>query len=513
MKRRIALVAALCILRAVSAGAQLHSKGPVSIDSGLVSGVAAGTNGLVSAYKGIPYASPPIGELRWRPPAPAEPWEGVRAATEFGPAAPQRLSPASPLGATELSEDCLYLNVWTPADTAEERLPVMVWIHGGGFRVGSGSKPALEGTRLAEAGVVVVTFNYRLNVFGSFAHPLLTKESGHGSSGNYGLMDQIAALEWVRRNIAVFGGDPDRVTIFGQSAGGRSVSVLMVSPLSKGLFHRAIGQSGSLCQSTGGLKSGERQGERIAAALGCDNEPDPLAALRLKTYAQLVGVGELDSNPIVDGWVVPDSPEILYGQGKQHDVPMIVGSTADEASGMISVRTIRQYDGFVRERFGKAADQILASYPVRTDDNVRYAINRLGTNSGILLHARNQVRWMKNVSSNAYFYHFTRVPPCALGRARGAYHCAEIPYVFGNMELGFFGDRMRLEDCDRRLSDAMMGYWTQFAKTGNPNRYDLPEWPAYDGRSGQYLELSAEIKERTGLRKNELDDLERIMYR
>jgi para-nitrobenzyl esterase len=515
MKRIIGYALAMCFLWAASADAQLHTNGPVKIESGLISGATTGKGGSISVYKGIPYAAPPVGKLRWRPPEPPESWEGVRDATEFGAVAPQR--PRKFGGVSKkatMSEDCLYLNVWTPARSADDVLPVMVWIHGGGFRYGAGSVQLYTGTRLAEAGVVLVNFNYRLNVFGFFAHPLLTEESGHNASGNYGLMDQIAALKWVRNNIAAFGGDPDRITIFGESAGARSVSLLMASPLSEGLFHRAIAHSGALRDTTTSLAEREERGTEIAAALGCDKEADPLAALRSKTFEELIGPERLPWNPFVDGWVVPEHPESLYATGKIHNVPLIAGSNTDEATyRMVSdpIPSASEYEAFIRGLFGDAADRVLGIYPAETDDDVFDALNRFESDRRMALHARNQVRWMENVSAKAYLYHFSRVPPSILGWKLGAHHGAELRYAFGNLDFSLT-DFFFARKVDKKLSAAMVSYWTQFAATGDPNGGGLPEWPAYKTETDMHIELGTTIVAGKNFRKKELDILEEIMY-
>ncbi len=506
----------------LSAGrAQLEREGPLRVESGLLSSsLRSGEDGQVVAYKGIAYAAPPVGDRRWRPPEPPGAWSGVRRAEAFGPAAPQE---GERFARVPQNEDCLFLNVWTAARSAEERRPVMVWIHGGGFSTGTGAAGLYDGARLAEAGVVLVTFNYRLNVFGAFAHPLLTRESPHHASGNYGLMDQIAALGWVKRNIAAFGGDPDRVTIFGESAGGRSVSLLMVSPLAEGLFHRAIVQSGPVRNVNYSRASREAIGERIAAALGCDEAPDPLACLRSKTHAELAGaLADFDANPIVDGWVIPDDPRRLYVAGRQHTVPLLIGSNEHEATLRLSpgdpgTRSAEDYEATVRRLFGIKAPQVLAVYPAPDDASAFWAFIRLLSDVQHTMISRAQARWMSNVGAPAYFYHFTRVPPDPRLQFKGASHATEIRYVFntlsqgGGVEVAGVGDPKLLAEADERLAEAMQGYWTQFAATGDPNRPDLPAWPRYDPAGDRYLELGETIGPREGLYRAGLAVLESLM--
>ncbi|MBL4722086.1 MAG: carboxylesterase family protein, partial [Alphaproteobacteria bacterium] len=312
----------------------LHLRGPVRLKTGLVTGAATLENEAVSTFKGMPFAKPPVGALRWRAPEAPEPWSGVRDATSFAASCPQDAGgDIAMFGLPEeapRSEDCLYLDVWTGARSAAERRPVMVWICGGGFYIGASSQPMYNGVCLAESGAVVVSVNYRVNVLGGFAHPALSAESGVGASGNYALMDQSAALRWVQDNIAAFGGDPDNVTIFGESAGSRSVALHMISPLSRGLFHRGICQSGGLRNVDGSLAAREAMGLEIAAKLGCDKAADPLAALREKPWVELANAVDFSSNPFVDGWVVPDDPQKMYEAGDVASADMIVGVNANE---------------------------------------------------------------------------------------------------------------------------------------------------------------------------------------
>ena len=492
----------------------------IQLDTGLIRGEAADG---VHAYKGVPFAAPPVGKLRWRPPQPVKPWEGVRACTAFGPSCPQ---PKQIVGRDvgTRNEDCLYLNVWAPAKPGADKLAVMVWIHGGGHTTGSGSLAFYDGQHLARQGVVAVTINYRLGPLGYFAHPLLSKESELGVSGNYGMLDQIAALKWVQRNIAAFGGDPGRVTIFGESAGALSVCRLMVSPLAKGLFHRAIAQSGGaqgrnrhLRKAWYGLEPMEKVGERIAAALGCDQADDVLAALRAKTPEELLEASSpsqglfgkgIKFGPIIDGWALPDDPADLFKAGKQHDVPFMAGSNADEGTIFLRQLPIRRTFGYrltVRAMFREHADRLLALFPAQADDQVRDAINRLVTASSFVAPARFLVRSMEPKESKAYLYHFTRRLPSGPTALYGAFHGLEIAYVFGS-----FSPKLAVTAQDRKLSKVMGACWVQFAKTGDPNGPGLPEWPAYEAATDRHLEFGNKVEVKSGLYREACDLLEQV---
>ncbi|MCX7825514.1 MAG: carboxylesterase family protein, partial [Verrucomicrobiae bacterium] len=458
----------------------------VKIESGMISGLTVGGSKDVRVFKGIPFAAPPVGALRWKPPQPVKPWEGVRACTESGPWCPQP-KPIAGFAPPKQSEDCLYLNIWTAAKTPGEKRPVMFWIHGGGCTTGSGATPTYDGTALARQGVVVVTINYRLGPFGYFAHPLLSKESPQGVSGNYGHLDQIAALQWVRNNIAAFGGDPGCVTIFGESAGAMSVCRLMISPQAKGLFHRAIAQSGGahgrnrhLREKRGLLPPMETEGERIAAKLGCDKADNPLAALRAKSAQELLNASMpaqglygrgLKFGPIVDGWTIPEDPGEMFAAGKQHDVPFLVGSNADEGTLFISQMPVQRVMGYklaVRGVFGRHAEEALRLLPCGSDADVKAAFSRFTTVTAFVGPARMLVKAMGAKQSPAFLYHFTRVSPSLKRSGLGATHAAEIPYVFGTL-------RPTAVEKDRELSKVMSACWVRFAKTGDPNGDGLPK--------------------------------------
>lgn len=506
----------------VSAGGRIAEAltDPIRLDSGFISGQEVGG---VRVYKGIPFASPPVGALRWKPPRPVKPWPGVRACTEFGPWCPQ---PEPMLGGElgRMSEDCLFLNLWTPARSPADRLAVMVWIHGGGCTTGSGAMSYYNGEALARRGVVVVTVNYRLGPFGFLAHPLLAQESPHHVSGNYGLLDQIAALKWVRRNIAAFGGDPNRVTIFGESAGALCVCRLLVSPLARGLFHRAIAESGGvhgrnrhLRKKRHGLEPAEKVGERIMAALGCTGANDPVAALRAESVAEIMkaanpaqglfGRGN-QFGPVIDGWVLPQDPGEAFAAGRQSRVPFMVGSNADEGTVFLSQLPMKRplgYRWFVRRLAGARAPGVLGLFPVE-DANVQQALNKLITVAFFVTEARFVARTMTAAGSPTYLYHFTRIPEVGRDRSRGAFHGLEVLYVFGTFSrvLGF------PVPTEQPLCDIMGAYWTQFAKTGNPNKPGLTPWPRYDIRTGPCLELGDGVRVRAELYREACDLFDEI---
>ncbi len=498
MNKTRALIVALFAAAAMPAGpvaaGPIPAK-PVRIDSGRLQGVAA--HGL-TIYRGIPFAAPPLGPLRWREPAPVVPWRGVRPADRFAPACMQ--TGVSMPGETppRISEDCLYLNVWTPAPHARGRLPVIVWIYGGGLTNGSASMPLYWGDRLARKGAVVVTIAYRLGPFGFLALPALTAESPHRTSGNYGLEDQVAALTWVRRNISAFGGDPARVTIAGQSAGAESVSLLMASPLARGLFQRAIAESGGLFEPVKlapgyQLANAERDGEAYAASVGAK----ALADLRaLPASALLAGKRDAITHPVIEPYVLPASPYEAFAAGAQNDVPILVGSNADEARSLITdLATVRAatFDADIAKRWGPLPPQLLAPYPHRTDAEAvaaRLAFERdLRFGWDVWTWARLEAATGK---SAVWYYHFTHAPPFP---ARSVYagwgpsHFAELWYVFDHLNQ----EPWRWTAADRALAAAMSTYWVNFAASGDPNGPGLPRWPRFD-RTGAVLYLDEPIR-------------------
>ena len=494
----------------------------VSVEGGQLAGAPSPLGDDAMVYRRVPFAAPPVGDLRWRPPQPAPAWDGVRDATEAAPACMQNAIPDAAgrfydPGVDRMGEDCLYLNIWTAAGP-EDRAPVLVWIHGGGLRIGNGADVTYDGTRLAQRGVVLVTINYRLGVFGYLVHPLLSAESGHAASGNYGTLDQVAALAWIQRNIAAFGGDPSRVTIFGESAGSWSVNHLMATPLARGLFHAAIGESGGGFGSRGGAKPKEEieaAGERFVEALLGEGVTPSLEALRSASAerVQAVASDRALSTATVDGWVFPDTVYNIFAAGRQHDVPVIVGSNADEMSilgGAAGADTLEQYRESIRDEYGEHADAFFETFPANTDEQAQQARVASGTDATFGWEMRTWARMMETVSSPAYLYFFSRIPPAPDADRYGAYHTAEIPYVFDNFGVSPHPYANRdYTDTDRRLSDILASYWVNMAATGNPNSEGLPDWPAYDPEADAALHIGDTIGVEAGIRKERLDFFDR----
>jgi para-nitrobenzyl esterase len=456
---------------------------PVKVDQGLVSGVA-GASPEVRVFKGIPFAAPPVGDLRWRAPKAAANWEGVRKADEFGPQCMQRRPGGA---ASKMSEDCLYLNVYTTANSAKDKRPVMVWIHGGALTSGAGS--IYDGEALAKKGVVVVTVNYRLGVFGFYANPELTKESDRNSSGNYGLLDQISALEWVQKNIAAFGGDPKRVTIFGESAGSWSVNYLTATPLARGLFQRAVGESGGEFAPARKLADMEQAGVKFEQTLGANS----LAALRAKSADDLMKTNGFQTAANVDGWFLPEDVFTIYSKGKQSDVPTIIGSNNDEGTMFTPANTTAtSFRQQAERRFGKDADAYLKLYPFGNDQEAWAAQAASMRDQTFGWEMRTWAREQtKTGKSKVYVYYFSRVPP-GENRAKGAFHGSEISYVFGNLLMAPFATGANEQarpwtDIDHKLADTMSSYWVNLATSGDPNGKGLPKWPAYKAKDDQAM--------------------------
>jgi para-nitrobenzyl esterase len=496
MNGTTAAVTALISSVAFSSYCEASAPPPVQTAAGLVEGV---NEQGVRVYKGIPFAAPPVGDFRWRDPQPVVPWTGVREARSFAPICPQ-MSESLPGAPSEpKSEDCLYLNVWAPATTAKAKVPVMVWIYGGGWTSGSPSIPNYWGDRLAKRGVILVTIAYRVGALGFFSLPALSAESPHHTSGNYGLLDQIAALKWVHANIDAFGGDAHRVTIFGQSAGSMSVSILMCSPLAKGLFQRAIGESGGTFEpakiSSAGagfyLSGAERDGAKAAASLGAKSVAQ-LRAIPADKLNDAIG----GSHWIIDGYMLPAEPYRIFQAGQQNDVPLLVGTNADEGLPfMDGVKTsAATFDADVAKAFGPLPPVLMAAYRPKTDAQALAALANLQRDLRFGWDMRTWARLQASTGHQPVFaYYFTRIPPYPAGSPYahwGAGHWAEMRYVFDQLDL----EPWNWTPQDRRLAEAMADYWTNFAKLGNPNGPNLPTWLPYDSQHERALELGDEIK-------------------
>jgi carboxylesterase 2/para-nitrobenzyl esterase len=477
----------------------------------------------VAVFRGIPYAAAPVGALRWRPPQPPPRWDGVRPADRFGPMCPQSPVEAAATGVdVPMSENCLSLNIWTGAPASAERRPVLVWIYGGGFREGTGAHPRYDGEHLARRGAVVVTFNYRLGVFGFLATPELTAESDHRSSGNYGLLDCVAALRWVRDNIARFGGDPDRVTVAGQSAGAGLVNFLALSPLAKGLFHRAVAQSHAryardpelryLSTSYRQLADAEHAGQHYTRQYG----PGGLPHLRSLDWHKLIdGSHPVDPGvdtggpaappllrPVLDGWAIPAGYDATYAAGRQNDVDYLTGNNLDESgavpdtlvpalrTGRRTVRpgsppvhvTLDQHRAAAHRKFGPLADTFLRLYPAATDDEAACASSAAARDNSRLSTALWGDDWASHGTGRLHTYFWThRTGP------RGASHGSEIDYVFGNPA----GGTGTWTDEDREIARTLSTYWLNFLDSGDPNGPGLPRWPAFTPGAGTVMELGA----------------------
>ena len=496
--RRGIVAGALCLI-AASTWAK-----PAQVESGAIEGV---TMGALTIYKGVPFAAPPVGELRWREPQPVAPWKGKRQAISFAPACMQKGVSMPGEKPPETSEDCLYLNIWTAAKT-HERLPVMVWIHGGGYTNGSASMPLYWGDKLAQRGVVVVTIAYRLGSLGFLAHPELTAESAKKSSGNYGLLDQIAALEWIQRNIAAFGGDSGRVTIAGQSAGAMAVSMLMASPRAKGLFHRAIGQSGGTFEPLQIapqylLANAERDGKEFVSSLRADT----IAALRKRPAADLLeGTAGSVSHPVIEPYVLPTAPYDAFVSGAYNNVPILVGFNAEEARALVDVTPVKAatFAADIERSFGKLPPPLMDAYPHATDAQAQQA--RLDFERD-LRFGWDMWTWarLQSVQGRAYFYHFMQRPPfpeSSINHGWGASHFAELWYMFDHLDQEGWG----WSAADRRLAQRMASYWTNFVKSGDPNGEGLLRWPTFDTGNAMHLQDSGFVDSLPGTEKFQVFD-------
>lgn len=483
----------LLILPFILLSAFIMAQGTMKViktSAGLLSGAMSGDK-TVNIYRGIPFAAPPVGDLRWKAPQPVKPWTGVKACTafskmpiqakpnEFGVYTREFLIKDQPL-----SEDCLYLNVWTGARSPMEKRPVIVWIYGGGFSSGGTDVPIYDGEALAKKGVILVSVNYRVGILGFFAHPELTAESPNHASGNYGLMDQLAGLEWVKKNIAAFGGDPNNVTIAGQSAGAMSVNYLVASPLGKGLFKGAIAESGAVFLSgafgASNLKQAEQDGLKTATSLGAKS----LAELRKLPADQLLK--QNGSRPIIDGYVVPEPVAAIFAAGKENQVPVLTGWNTDDAF-IGKLKTAAEYKANIRKQYPATAAVFLKHYPGNTDaEAARSQINiSRDMTFGVQNYTWANVQSAKG-KAKVYLYRFTRRMPATVEfKKYGAFHTGEVGYVFNNLKFL----KRPFEPVDQQLADTISSYWVNFAKTGNPNGEGLPIWPVYNDKGNQTMIL------------------------
>ncbi len=528
---------ALVVVSVAAAQTTRSTSAPrVTLDVGVIEGEYTGLGRNEAAFKGIPFAAPPVGTLRWKPPEPVARWAGVRAAREFAPICAQHLYSleyfsdiSSRVGgrvstphAMSTSEDCLYLNVWTTHLGASKHVPVMVWVHGGGNNGGWGTQGTTDGKFLAHKGVVLVMIEYRVGALGFLADSALSAESPNHSSGNYGLLDQIAALRWVKRNIAAFGGDPSRVTIFGQSSGALDVTCLTMSPLATELFSRVISESGACTgpfpqlghavTSTGEYEAAESNGRRLAADLGLAHARDRLGAMRAVSADRIVAATFADPaivrDVIVDGWVIPEQPDRVLAEGRQQSVALLIGSNADEYRTLarsFSVKSMTDYPVRLLAALGSSEPlraflpNLLNAYPAADTTQAErqlFEVNTDGFGSSARYFARAMLR---SGQRNVYMYYFTHVIPTPGGVKLGAFHTGEMPFVFGS------DNGWPRAPGDIALRDAISGYWVHFATTGSPNRMDLPAWPRYDRASDRYLELGDRIRVRSHVRERQYD--------
>ena len=559
MKSRVgALACALCMWQSLTPASSAQTPAGAAGSNPVVSVSAGQLRGAVTAdgvavFKNIPFAQPPVGDLRWREPLPAKAWTGVRDATAFGPMCHQNDNRNTPH-----SEDCLQLNIWTPQWPMTASVPVMVWFHGGGNTAGSGVEPLFNGENFARHGVVLVTANYRLGILGFFAHPDLTKESAHNASGNYGLMDQIQALRWVQENIARFGGNPANVTIFGESAGAADVNMLLASPLTKGLFVRVIAESGPASAQTL-LADAEKRDVAWAATLGITGD-GALAKLRAIPDTDLMakiapagrgapgapaalagrggvgapgapaapaapgtapargaapapgmpGMGPMGpvQSIIVDGWVLPEQPTKIYADGREQKVALMIGNNSQEMQGGRGVTSSADLRPAISQRFGPLADRAIAAYGLngagepQPDPENGNIMTQWTTDSSFRCGAVQELVWHTAAGNPGYEYQFSRTVHGQ--EAQGAAHASEIPFVFGTLSV--WQNMRQYNESDQQYSAMMQQYWLNFAKTGDPNGGNLVKWPKFDQAARAYIDFTdAGAVAKEGLRRQVCD--------
>jgi para-nitrobenzyl esterase len=485
--------------------AKLPAQGPViKTENGIVSGYKSGE---ISIFKGIPFAAPPVGELRWKAPQPAKNWTGVLKCDDFS-ASPMQNKPVPFMMWTEefitppdkLSEDCLYLNIWTPAKSEKEKLPVFVWIYGGGFSSGSAACAVYDGEEMSKKGIVFVSFNYRVGVFGFLAHPELSRESENKVSGNYGLLDQVAALKWIRKNIEAFGGDPQKVTIAGQSAGSMSVCALVASPLAKDLFSGAIAQSGGILTSfmKRSLSDAEKSGLDFLAKIKAGN----ISELRQKSAEELIAAGG-NFSPASDGYVIPEDVFNAFREGKFNDVAMMAGWVTGDGSLMGEQKmTPEKFSQQAHERYGDKAEEYLKLFPGETSEQVAASLKELNL---MQFAALPSYLWAGFSKQNAYIYEFSHVPVDKPGFPNyGAFHTSEVPFALHTLHLW----KRPWREVDFTVENTMSDYWVNFVKNGNPNGEGVPEWPRYEKSSGNIMIIGDQSQVHPGLYKDKLRFLE-----
>lgn len=516
LRRRCFGLAVLGALVALAACGSDDDDGGIGVSSGIQEGtlieladgmVQGQVVGGARSFLGIPFAAPPVGDLRWRPPQPPQPWTGILEADEISPACAQQDSLTT--DASE-SEDCLYLNIWTPDPAPSEPLPVMFWIHGGGNTSGStGDLIPLgvgglfyDGRTLAESrGVVVVTTNYRLNVFGFFSHPdLAAEDPAYPYSGNQALLDQRAALSWVRDNILAFGGDADNVTVFGESAGSFNTCYHVASPSSAGLFHRAISQSGGCTTYVATDAEARAATAALAADTGCGTAADELACLRALPVAELLARSG-PFGPTVDGGFIPEQPRHLFDRGEFNRVPYILGSNSDEGTlfllGTAPVESEEAYEELVEARFGDRASEVLELYPVSDFETPNDAWARIVGDSGLVCGTYDTARRAAAGGADVYLYNFARPVLADVLPDLGATHGAEIAFVFGSAESP--------SPEDTAIGMSMQGYWTRFARSGDPNGDGALVWPAYADATDRRINFDVENSVLTGFRREQCE--------
>ena len=503
----------------------------VSTEHGMLEGAWSQADPSIGVFRGIPYAQPPVGDLRWRAPQDLTSWTGVRQATTFGAACWQSYSDDAFVwsrGEFLRSEDCLHLNIWQP-EKADATAPVMVWFHGGAHTGGFAHVELFDGTELARQGVLVVTVNYRLGPWGFLAHPALAEESEHNSTGNYGLMDKIAALKWVQKNIQGFGGNPDNVTLFGQSAGSSSVCALMASPLASGLFDKAIGQSAACLVKEKRDANGQQRGARLAqlalSELGAQDSESQVTAKQLRSIDNQSLLSAMENSPwsegsriVVDGWVLPEAPVDVFNANQQAKVPLLVGSLANEGHELLPLNnalTEAELDQYLSKTFVDSAPKLKALYAEDLAISPGMALREILTDAFMAMSMRSWAQYNHNADQPTYLYYMDYVPPAYQiylfddpnlnlpggPRSTGAYHSGDLAYVFNN--VGKTGDFWLEEDF--AMARAMSGYWTNFAKTGNPNGANLPNWARYEPQNHNTQLLSNPIKTIAGAKREKLD--------